>query len=48
MGLLVDGCGDGLEQSDLLAIAATQGETSLRWISQPMSTRQEQPKAYVG
>jgi hypothetical protein len=33
---------------NLLIIAATQGETSLRWMSQPMSTRQVQPKAYVG
>jgi hypothetical protein len=48
MGLRVEGVWWWFGDFDLLAIAAAQGETSLRWISQPISTRQVQPKAYVG
>lgn len=35
-------------KENLLAMAASQGETNLRWISHPMATRHVQPKAYVG
>jgi hypothetical protein len=33
------------ERFDVLAIAASQGETYLRWIRYPISTRQVHPKA---